>query len=218
MKKSTIIATSMLILSTQGFAGGSIAPPKAVVVPIEEAPVPTVISPLPFYVGLGAIAALIDRDPCPCSGADLSDHRYGMVARAGYDFNPFFGVEIRGLKTLEDNAFSEVTHYGIYAKPQYHISDAVNVYALIGYGRTTVDYDNGINSSHNTKDGIGYGVGLEYDLGKDESLGTYDRAFDGQGDQEKGWGLWVDFQHLLSDEFPMHTDLNVITAGVTYDF
>jgi OOP family OmpA-OmpF porin len=217
MKKSTLIATMMLIFGTQSFAGGNIIPPKAVVIPIEEAP--AVISPLPFYIGLGAIASMIDRDPCPCSDdGNMEDTRYGGVIRAGYDFNPYFGLEIRGLKTLENDVFSEVSHYGIYAKPQYHISDAVNIYALIGYGRTTVDYDNGIRSSHNVKNGVGYGIGLEYDLGKDESQGTYSRAFDGQGDQEKGWGLWVDFQHLLSDEFSMHTDLNVITAGVTYDF
>ena len=195
------------------FGGGYIAPP--IVVPEPKAPV---ISPIPFYIGLGAIASFINRDPCLCGGDDISDHRYGGIIRAGYDYNNYIGLEARALKTFGNNTFSEVTHYGLYAKPQYHINDAINVYGLIGYGRTTVDYTNGLRSSTLEKDGFSYGIGMEYDLSSDENLGEYDRPFDGQGDQEKGWGLWVDFQHLLSGEGMTHTDLNIVTVGITYDF
>jgi len=216
MRKKTLVSfAAFLALSSLLHAGGG---KNILPVTIPVAPIADPISPIPFYIGLGAMASFIDRDPCPCSNDDLADHRYGMVLRAGYDFNPYFGIEVRGLKTFGDDLFSDISHYGVYVKPQYHISDAANIYALIGYGRTTVDYDNGVLNSHNSKNGMAYGVGLEYDLSADESLGTYSRPFDGQGDQETSWGLWVDFQHLLNDEFPMHTDLNVITAGVTYDF
>ena len=215
MKKTLMTVTALLGLTGIVYAGGgkAVAPAEAVV-----APIPETVSPIPLYVGLGLLVSLIDRDPCPCGGGDLSDRRYGGILRVGYDFNNYFGIEARGLKTFGSRVFSKVKHYGLYLKPQYHVTEQSNVYGLLGYGKTTVDYTNGILSSHNPKNGIAYGVGFEYDFGKDESEGVYGRAFDGQGDQEKGWGMWVDAQHLLSNAGPMHTDSNIITAGITYDF
>jgi len=68
--------------------------------------------------------------------------------------------------------------------------------------------------------GFSAGFGLEYDLS--DKRDDYDRniyypeGFDGQGDQEMGWGLFVDYQRLLIDSnIP---DLDVVSAGVTYDF
>ena len=216
-KKMGFTVIAFLSLTGTLLAGGgkAVVPAEAVV-----APIPEVVSPIPLYVGLGVIASFIKRDPCPCdpNGEDLKDLRYGGIIRGGYDFNPYLGIEARALKTFESNAFSKVTHYGLYAKPQYHISDAVNIYALLGYGRTTVDYTNGILSSHNPKNGFSYGVGMEYDFSKSDPQGSYARVFDEQGDQEKGWGLWVDVMHLLSDAGPMHTNSNLVTAGITYDF
>ena len=81
-----------------------------------------------------------------------------------------------------------------------------------------IDYNNGVRNSSLKQNGFAYGAGMEYDLSADESLGEYARGFDGQGDQEKGWGLWIDFQHLLSNEGMTHTDSNIVTTGITYDF
>jgi len=215
MKKAAAIAA---ILSLTGvlYAGGAKA-----VAPVEApvAPIPPTISPIPAYIGLGLLASFVDRDPCPCNGADLSDRRAGGILRLGYDFNNYFGIEARGLRTFGNNVFSKVTHYGLYLKPQYHFADQANVYGLLGYGHTVVDYTNGIRSSHNPKNGLSFGGGIEYDFGKDKPLeGVYDRVFDGQGDQEKGWGMWIDVQHLLRNEGVMHTDSNIVSVGITYDF
>ena len=215
MKTTTMTLVTILAMTGTLFAGGgkAIAPAESVIAPIVEP-----IDPLPFYVGAGILATFIDRDPCPCGGGDIQDHRYGGVIRAGYDFNQYIGLEARGLKTFGNDVFSEVTHYGVYVKPQYHISPQSNIYGLLGYGKTKVDYTNGILSSQTDENSFAYGVGFEYDFGNDQSEGQYDRIFDGQGDQEKGWGMWVDFQHLLGNAGAKHTDLNVFTAGITYDF
>ena len=217
MMKNTILSlTTIIALTTTSFAGGKVVAP--VEAPVE--PIPATVSPWPLYVGIGAVASLINRDGCACSdGGNMKDRRFGGVLRAGYDFNKYFGLEARGLKTFGSDAFSEVTHYGLYAKPQYYLTDSVNLYGLLGYGRTVVDYTNGIKNSHNPKNGFAYGGGFEYDFGGEDNQGyTFDRAFDGQGDQEKGWGLWFDFTHLLSNEGTMNTDSNIITTGVTFDF
>jgi OOP family OmpA-OmpF porin len=218
VKKIMLSLTTVAVMSTQSMAGGKILAPA--VTPVVPIVVPTQINPLPIYIGIGAIAAFISRDACPCADdrSDIDDHRYGAVLRLGWDYNQYVGIEARALKTFGNDTFSATEHYGLYLKPQYHVADQVNVYGLLGYGKTIVDYDNGIKSSHNTSNGFSYGVGMEYDLGADMGEGNYARAFDGQGDQEKGWGLWLDFQHLLSDEGPMHTNNNIVTGGVTYDF
>jgi OOP family OmpA-OmpF porin len=217
IKHLTLSLMLVTVAGTQSIAGGKlIAPANADVAPI----VVPMIDPIPFYIGVGAIAAFINRDPCACTGTgpDIQDHRYGGIVRAGWDYNQFFGIEARALRTFGSDTFSTTEHYGVFLKPQYHVADQMNVYGLLGYGRTTVDYDNGIISSHNPSNGFSYGAGIEYDLSSDISRGSYIRGFDGQGNQEEGWGLWLDFQYLLNNEGPMHTDNNIVTGGITYDF
>ncbi len=216
MNKIIISTVTVLALACNTFAGGKfVAVAESEVVPI---PVPVMINPLPIYIGLGLVAVNLKRDPCACASTETDDLRYGSILRTGWDFNNYVGVEARVLKTLENDAFSETTHYGLYLKPQYHVTPQMNVYALLGYGNTTVDYTNGIKSSTTDENGFSYGAGFEYDFGADESLGTYGRTFDGQGDQEKGWGMWVDVQHLLNDAGAVHTTSNILTTGITYDF
>jgi OOP family OmpA-OmpF porin len=214
MIKIILSLTTAIALTATSYAGSKqVAPVEAEVVPI-----PAVINPIPLYIGIGLVAAGLSRD-CPCTNdSRLKDMTYGGVIRAGWDFNEYFGIEARGLKANIEKDFSKTTHYGLYLKPQYHISDAVNIYGLLGYGKTTVDYASGSRSSKLSSSGLSYGAGLEYDFSSDESLGQYARDFDGQGDQEKGWGMWVDFQHLLYNEGVFNTDSNIVTAGMTYDF
>jgi len=217
MKKSIVLSFAACVASVQLTAGGKTAAlAVAPIVPIlEEASV------IPLYIGIGAMASFVERDPCVCNpnGPNLKDSRYGGVIRFGYDFNNFVGIEARALKTFGSDTFSEVTHYGLFLKPQYHMTSQTNVYALLGYGKTDVDYTNGIRKCTDSEDGFSYGVGFEYDFGSDSAEAKrYDREFDGQGDQEKGWGLWVDFQHLLNNAGNYNTDSNIVTAGITYDF
>jgi OOP family OmpA-OmpF porin len=201
-----------MVLTSSSYAGKDVSPAMAIVEPI-----PVVQSPVPVYLGIGLAAAGISRD-CPCTGNDrLKDMTYGIVLRAGWDFNQYFGIEARYIKASLEKDFSTTTHYGLFLKPQYPVTNQMNVYGLFGYGRTIIEgcsYSNGTL----TVDGISYGAGVEYDLTDDENLGEYDRTFDGQGDQEKGWGLWADFQHILNAEGAWNTNSNVGSAGVSYDF
>jgi len=212
--KAVIVFASCAVLAVQSIAGGkAVAPAITPIAPIETTTV------WPVYVGVGAIAAFVKRDPCCAyAGKDIEDHRYGGILRGGLDFNQYIGVEARVLKTFGGKTFSKTEHYGLFLKPQYHITDQMNIYGLVGYGKTTVDYTNGLRSCHDTKNGFSYGVGMEYDLSRENRKGNFSRLFDGQGDQEEGWGVWLDFQHLLNNAWYMHTTDNIITGGITYDF
>lgn len=217
MKKfTTKVALAALLASGIAVAGKDVEP--------AYVPVAPVVDINPFYVGLGLLWSGTSRE-CACAGAEkdgrLKNTSYGFIGRVGYDFNQYIGIEARAFKASIDKNFAETLHYGLFLKPQYQISDKLNVYGLVGYGHTEVKCKNPAladgRSQTFEKDGLSVGIGLEYDLSDDVSVPT-ERQFDGQGDQEKGLGVWVDYQNLLRDEGPNKIKANIVTAGVTYDF
>jgi OOP family OmpA-OmpF porin len=205
------VALTSLLLSGVIVAGKNVAP--------VEAPVAPVVDINPFYIGLGLLWSGTSRD-CLCDGENnvrrLKNTSYGFIGRIGYDFNPYIGIEARAFKASIDSNFADTTHYGIYMKPQYHVTDKLNIYGLIGYGQTKIDC-NIAGTSMYDEAGASFGFGFEYDMSDDETV-VADRTFDGQGDQEKGWGIWVDYQNFLNDEGSAKIKSNIVTAGVTYDF
>lgn len=192
MKTKKIIA--MLLLGTALLSAGKNTAPA-------ETPVAPVALPWPLYIGLGVVMTDIDRDPCPCANGETiaEDHRYGGVLRIGMDFNEYLGVEARVLKSLESGVFSETTHYGLYFKPQFSLSEDLKIYGLLGYGTTEIDYTNGIRDSSTDESGVAYGAGVEYRLSRDE---------DGNG-----WSLWADYSRVLKDKGAVHSTVDVFAAG-----
>ncbi len=208
--KNTIakVALSSLLMSGALMAGKNVAPAVVPVVPI--------VNVNPLYVGLGLLWSGASIN-CPCDNSSRKKNTsYGVMGRIGYDFNQYIGIEARAFKASIDKNFAETTHYGVYLKPQYHITDKFNVYGLIGYGQTKIDFDCPTMDTYD-ESGVSLGLGFEYDMSADETV-VASRAFDGQGDQEKGWGIWVDYQNLLHNEGPNKIKANIVTAGVTYDF
>jgi len=218
MKKTLQIMTfSSLIATGSLFGGGDIAPAVAPVAIVQEA------DPNPFYVGVGILWAGVSRDCSTpgCPTVRLKDSTWGGIIRAGWEYNQYIGIEGRALKATIDSDWGETTHYGIFLKPQYPVSERVNIYGLLGYGHTEIDTDCIAMRDSFEHDGFSYGIGLEYDLSDTESdreEGTYDRPFDGHMDQEKGWGLWVDYQNLMHNEGPANFKSNIVSFGITYDF
>lgn len=204
------------------FGGGDIAP----VIPIEIEQ----INPNPFYIGLGALWVDVGRDSTCCPDLQgnprietrLEDDGWGGIVRLGYDYNQYFGIEARALKAFTGGDTFDITHYGLFLKPMMPLGEQFNVYGLIGYGHTKVETTTceALRDTY-SENGMSYGIGLEYDLSdrdSDREEGEYDRAFDGHGDQEKGWGLWVDYQNLMNNEGPDNFKGNIVSFGVTYDF
>ena len=203
-----------VLVTCIAFSGGKkvTVPAMSVVVPI---PPERVISPIPVYIGFGLAISGVSRD-CSCSEDRLKDLTYGNVLRLGYDFNNLLGIEFRYLKTALGKDFSTVESMGLFLKPQYHFTDQFNLYGLLGYAKTTVT---GCAATGNLKKtNLNAGLGFEYDLGEDtKEEGIYPREFDGQGDQETGWGIWMDAQHILNKEGAFNVNTNVVTFGLTYD-
>ena len=193
-----------------------IAPVVVPIVPVAVISAPVVeaalISPLGFYVAAGLTVARFDPScSCPSPISD-SDKTVGLVGRIGYDFNQFFGIEARGLRTNWNSNGGKVKHFGAFFKPMYPVSNALNIYALGGYAKTTTQG----SKQHVNSKSLAWGGGIEYDFGGDSKEGRYDRTFDGYGDQESGFGLFADYERLIQQSGS--PDLDTISIGITYDF
>ena len=192
-----------------------IEPPTYVDPEPTPPPVAPIASPQPkvvsngFYAGLGITGVNYESD-CKCKNVDKKDVNYGGTVRVGYDFNNYIGVEARGTKTKGD---ADVEHAGVFIKPMIPVTNSANVYGLVGVAKTKVKGDLPKVDS----DGLAMGAGIEIDLSSDTPKdGRYSRPFDGKGDQEKGVGVFVDYERMIvKDNAP---DIDAVTAGVTYDF
>ena len=210
MKKKIFFSAIVLCISTVTYAGGDIMP---AMVPVEPAPVKQLATPV--YIGAGFVTGRYFSD-------NYEDVTYGLMMRVGYEFNQYIGLEARYITTFWDTGSlygQELEHVGLFVKPMLPFNENFNLYGLLGYGWTQTNTSGTANKAIDDN-GFSAGVGLEYDLS--DKRDDYDRniyypeGFDGQGDQEKGWGLFVDYQRLLIDsDIP---DLDVVSAGVTYDF
>jgi len=195
--------------------------------PVVVAPKPVVIAtPKPkknistngFYAGLGITGARY-RDSCNCKKGTIKkkvtnrDTTYGVMAKVGYDFNQYIGIEARGLKTNWKSDGSRVEHAGIFVKPMLPVGNSSNIYGLIGTGKTKTKG----SMPHADSESLALGAGVEVDLSRDiPKDGRYSREFDGHGDQEKGLGLFVDYERMVAKKHaPI---LDAVSAGVTYDF
>jgi OOP family OmpA-OmpF porin len=185
--------------------------------PIMVAPKPPKvrITPNGFYAGIGITGARYKKD-CYCGSGikkKYTDKTSGLMARAGYDFNQYVGIEVRGSRTNWKRDGSKIKHAGVYLKPMLPISNKSNIYGLVGVSKTKIKG----SLPHLDNKGLSVGGGIEVDLSKDTPKdGIYSRKFDGQGDQEKGVGLFIDYERMTTKKHSPIVD--AISAGVTYDF
>jgi OOP family OmpA-OmpF porin len=171
------------------------------------------IVPSGFYAGLG-ITGTRYNPKCNCPKASGVDNAIAFLVRLGYDFNQYIGIEARGMNSIaKENHKSTITHTGLFLKPMYPITNFTNIYGLIGTAKTKVKG----KAQKVDAEGLAFGGGVEVDLSKDKPKeGIYSRKFDGEGDQEKGLGVFVDYERLIvKDNAP---SIDTLTAGVTYDF
>ncbi len=221
MQKNILVSFAALLTLTATLYGGggkNIVPVAAPVAPIETVDIS------PWYLGAGLVWAKLGLDDCgDVPGCTYEDATYGIMVRGGYEVNEYFGIEARFIDTFLDEGpygGAPLMHVGLFAKPQYPVSERVNLYGLLGYGYTK-NLGNGARLNYFDDDwGFSAGAGIEYDLSDREGdrveNGNYDRAFDGYADQGRGWSLFLDYQRLLiKSDVP---DMDAISFGLRYDF
>jgi len=175
-------------MGTFAFAGGDIAPVEPVV---DE---PVIASIGNFYLGLAYSYQDLQTDgtATPPAGkarkrSILDDNFSAVMLQAGYNFNEYIAIEGRywfGLSStvhyghtnsaLQDKDTS-IDAWGIYVKPQYPVTEAFSVYALLGYGGADINIDNvpsniGLQYADDSVDGFSWGLGASYAVTDNVSL------------------------------------------------
>ena len=155
MKNIVLSAVAVLAMSSFAVAGGDIAPVEEPVIVAEP-----VITDSGFYLGLAySFLNASTVDYYDVQGQSLSgtlqdtilDESYSdIMIQAGYKFNSYVAIEGRywfGLNESVDvlggiagvNVDNSVDAWGIYVKPMYPVTDAFDIYALLGYGAAEYD-------------------------------------------------------------------------------
>jgi len=224
MKKLNIVLTATVALSCFTYAGGDILPAvfetEEVYVPVEEVyipepevivepeiiadPIPDPVIPDPepvipvvpiapsgFYGGLG-----FTLGQYKAAVGNGKDKTAGIIARLGYDFNEYVGVEARGIRTNWKENGGKIKHVGVFLKPMYPVSEDIDLYGLAGYAKTTTQGA----LPHVDEKAFAWGAGLEYEL---------DAIVEGAK-------LFTDYERLVQKSGS--ADLDTINFGVRYDF
>ena len=188
----------LLALSNQGFAEKEMRGDSNLTEESNETKTVNV------YGGLGFSTA---KSTCKTGCEDIT---YGVVGRVGYDFNKYIGVEGRVLKTMWAYEQQKIEHVGLFVKPMFPITEDLNIYGLLGYGK--VETGNKIVFDDS---GIAWGVGLNYNLGDDEEE-LENNSTNVTVEHSNGLGVFIDYERLLQkSDSP---DFDAVSLGVTYGF
>ena len=202
MKKLTISIAALAIMAVSAQAGKNVIP-----APVEPIPVP-VYAPLGLYLGGGLTYS---KSECQCDpSVQCSDGTscakvkggttYGVNLKAGYSFTNYLALEAKYIYTPWGDKNKTLKHYGLYLKPSYVVTDNLDIYALLGYGKTECETVKG------SQKGFAWGAGAEY---------TINKRIDGKKD---GFGIYVEYLRPLKKTGNKNIKIDMINAGVSYNF
>jgi len=201
MKKIALSVWAVVAMSSMGFAGGDFTQ----VEPVVETPMVEEATKN-MYVGLGLTAVSTSIGDSNFFSEESGQDRTGNVTLlAGYAFNPYIAVEGRYSLYVAEEDYLNTDFWGIYAKPQYPVSEDFTLYALLGFGGAT---STGINGAAIDLDDTGFqwGLGASYDVMDDIAV-FVDYVSVADGMTPNTWnGATPDVA------------INALTLGVTYSF
>lgn len=191
----------VLALSSQGFAEDK----------IEENNDTKAVE---WYGGVGLNMTNASSDDC-------EDITYGFIAKAGYDFNEYIGLEARAIKTNWEYEGAKVKHIGAFVKPMFPLNENIHIYGLIGYGKTSTGHKKVFSET-----GVAWGIGLNYYFGEHSEDEQLDDDMTKEEQEEilesrekndgKGLGIFIDYERLIQkSDSP---DFDSFSIGLSYDF
>jgi opacity protein-like surface antigen len=194
MKNIVLSSLAFIAMSTVVFAGKGVAIASDIPV-IEEELEMTKVFKSHFYIGGGYSLLNFDIQ----ENAVWTKENYNTItALMGYKLSPYLATELRYTKTVsEDDTLSNTS---LYLKPQYPMSQTVDIYALLGYAELSARDSSGT--------GFQYGVGMEYKM-------------------DSGLGLFADYTVLYDDKLEdvakvvgndLESTASSITVGLNYHF
>ena len=180
MKNIRLGAIVFCAMGTFAMGGGDIAPVEPVVEVQEVAN-----SDAGFYVGAAFTA--VHEEVEITNGINEDVDYKGFMLQAGYKFNPYIAVEARYWDVGDEKVVmhhptaggieqdATFDGWGVYLKPMYPVAEALDVYALLGWGHQNVKH--GINDPSDSS--FSWGGGAAYSLTENISVfADYVRIYD----------------------------------------
>ena len=217
MKKFNLSLVAVLAMSTFAMAGGDIAPVEEPVVVVPE----VVEDTSAFYIGAAysVLGAEVDWDDAvdpSYDGTGEIDYDAFML-QVGYKYNKYIAIEGRYWGAVGDGDLTytdidgtiteddivgdiDATAWGIYVKPMYPVTEAFDIYALLGYANVDTEF-----GEDSWDDGaFSWGLGAAYSF--TDSLSVF-----------------VDYVELYNDDITYVDGVEEWTVdtwnfGVTYTF
>ena len=239
MKRFTLSLAAVVAMGTFAIAGGDIEAP---VEPVVEVEAPPAVSDSGFYIGgaysfvnseMDYHADEYHYDELYYQWGGTYDRDYdAFMLQAGYQFNQYVAVEGRYWNSItaersQDSWYRYVDQetqnsrewsdgdfeaWGIYVKPMYPVTEALDVYALLGYGNVESD-DQYWGDTALDEDGFQWGLGASYGITENVSLFLdYVQLCDGVDDsrtEESG-----DYDYVYNWEHSIYT----VNLGLSYKF
>ncbi len=198
MKKLTLSLAAVAAMGTFAVAGGDIAP----VEPVVDTPV---VAPVDAGFYIGGAYGYGKMDLSDNTGYAHDENFDSFMLQAGYKINPYIAVEGRywfvssgdwADGTTPTPSF-DTDSWGIYIKPMYPVTDAFDVYALLGYGDTDPEVG-GQGPGYDT-DGFQWGLGASYDINSNfavfvDYVNLYDDTNSGEDLQIDTWNFGVTYK------------------------
>jgi len=200
MKKITLSALAVVALTSFGFAGGDIEPVSTPMV-MEE------MSTNSFYVGAG-VAVVSAREATTSlsffDGENGQDRLGNLTLLAGYNYNQYIAAEARYTTSVAYDDGMDMNAWSLFVKPQYPVSDAFSIYALLGFGGVSLDGGTNLNPMDVDDTGFQWGLGLSYAVTNNVDL-------------------FIDYTSLANDMedvyyYGLEYDTDALTLGMTYSF
>ncbi|MEA3491758.1 MAG: porin family protein [Campylobacterota bacterium] len=231
MKNIVLSAVTVIAMSSFAVAGGDIAPIEEPIVEVPE--VVEVVVDAGFYLGLGYGSmkgeetyhydnALGNRVSIEIDTRDFDQ----LLLQAGYKFNSYVAIEGRywiGMNDLSDTSYyfdnpfntdATLNAFGIYVKPMYPVTEEFDVYALLGYGKTSLEEDifipGGTFTETTDLDGFSWGLGVSYTFNGNVSIfADYVVLYDDNYDE---------YQDYLDTGASSDFVIDTFNVGVSYKF
>ncbi len=103
------------------------------------------------------------------NGKAGQDRLGNLTFLAGYDFNEYIALEGRYTTTIVDEDSVEMDGWSIFVKPQYPVTEAFSIYALLGFGGISMDPTTAKYVDVDDS-GFQWGLGTSYDFTENISL------------------------------------------------
>ena len=94
----------------------------------------------------------------------------------------YLGAELRGTVGVAKDNGTKFKQIGAYLKPNYDITDEINVYGLLGASKTNMN-------PNGTETGFSYGAGLDYGVTDNVSVFTDAVNYMKKSGSASQWGL-----------------------------